>query len=118
VQAGPENDNEAANIASILERTPEMGAGAEIIFVEGYSSDGTYEAIEREIAANRAYCGDFDSFGDVDLLFGDARLDLKIAELPIRYPERTYGATNIQRWRHGWMLLRTVAFAALRLKFV
>jgi len=228
--------NEAGNIAAILERTPEMGAGTEIIFVEGHSRDGTYEAIEREIAAspgrrcqlhrqtgrgkgdavrlgyarasgevlmildadltvppedlprfyrallegkgefingvrlvypmereamrfanlvgnkffslafswllgqpikdtlcgtkvlwkrdyeaiaaNRAYFGDFDPFGDFDLLFGAARLNLKIAELPIRYRERTYGTTNIQRWRHGLMLLRMVAFAALRLKFV
>ncbi len=228
--------NEAGNIASVLGRTPEMGGGTEIIFVEGHSSDDTYEAIEREIAANpgrrcqlhrqpgkgkgdavrlgfaraggevlmildadltvppeelprfyraliegkgefingvrlvypmereamrfanllgnkffslafswllgqpikdtlcgtkvlwkqdyeaiaanRAYFGDFDPFGDFDLLFGAARLDLKIAELPIRYRERTYGTTNIQRWRHGWMLLRMVAFAAVRLKFV
>ena len=228
--------NEAGNIAAILERTPEMGAGPEIIFVEGHSRDGTYEAIEREIAAspgrrcqlhrqtgrgkgdavrlgyarasgevlmildadlsvppedlprfyrallegkgefingvrlvypmereamrfanlvgnkffslafswllgqpikdtlcgtkvlwkrdyeaiaaNRAYFGDFDPFGDFDLLFGAERLNLKIAELPIRYRERTYGTTNIQRWRHGLMLLRMVAFAALRLKFV
>ena len=228
--------NEAGNIAAILERTPEMGAGTEIIFVEGHSSDGTYEAIEREIganpgrrcqlhrqtgkgkgdavrlgyarasgevlmildadltvppeelprfyrallegkgefingvrlvypmeqeamrfvnllgnkffslafswllgqpikdtlcgtkvlwkrdyeaiAANRAYFGDFDPFGDFDLLFGAARLDLKIAELPIRYRERTYGTTNIQRWKHGWMLLRMVAFAAGKMKFV
>jgi SAM-dependent methyltransferase len=228
--------NEAGNIASVLGRTPEMGGGTEIIFVEGHSSDDTYEAIEREIAAhparrcqlhrqpgngkgdavrlgcacaggemlmildadltvppedlprfyraliegkgefingvrlvypmereamrfanllgnkffslafswllgqpikdtlcgtkvlwkqdyeaiaaNRACFGDFDPFGDFDLLFGAARLNLKIAELPIRYRERTYGTTNIQRWRHGWMLLRMVSFAAVRLKFV
>jgi len=228
--------NEAGNIAGILERTPEMGSGTELVFVEGHSSDDTYEVIEEEIAnfperrcqllrqsgngkgdamrlgfarvagdavmildadltvspedlprfyrallegkgefingvrlvypmeqqamrlanllgnklfsaafswllgqpikdtlcgtkvlwkrdyeaiaANRSYFGEFDPFGDFDLLFGAARLNLKIAELPIRYRERTYGTTNIRRWRHGWMLLKMVVFAAGRLKFV
>jgi glycosyltransferase involved in cell wall biosynthesis len=72
----------------------------------------------QEIAANRSYFGDFDPFGDFDLLFGAAHLDLKIVEVPIRYRERTYGTTNIQRWRHGWLLLRMCAFAATRIKFV
>jgi SAM-dependent methyltransferase len=49
------------------------------------------------IAANRAYFGELDPFGDFDLLFGAARLNLKIAELPVRYLERSYGVTNIQR---------------------
>ena len=228
--------NEAGNIASILERTPEMGSGSELIFVEGHSADDTYEVIEEEmanfperrcqllrqsgkgkgdavrlgfarasgevlmildadltvppedlprfyrallegkgefingvrlvypmehqamrlvnlfgnkllslafswllgqpikdtlcgtkvlwkrdheaIAANRSYFGDFDPFGDFDLLFGAARLNLSIVEVPIRYRERTYGTTNIRRWRHGWMLLKMVFFAAGRLKFV
>jgi SAM-dependent methyltransferase len=70
------------------------------------------------IVANRAYFGDFDPFGDFDLLFGAAKLNLKIADVPIRYRERTYGTTNIQRWSHGWLLLRMVAFAARKLKFV
>ena len=227
--------NEAGNIPHVLERMPEMGAGTEIIFVEGHSRDETYAAIEREvarhprrrcqvhrqagsgkgdavrlgfsratgavlmildadltvppedlprfyealrtgkgefvngvrlvyplegeamrfwnlvankffghafswlvgqpikdtlcgtkvlwkhdydlIAANRGYFGDFDPFGDFDLLFGAARLGLKIVDMPIRYGARTYGTTNIQRWRHGWLLLRMVAFAARRLKF-
>lgn len=71
-----------------------------------------------QIAANRAYFGDFDPFGDFDLLFGAAKLNLKIADVPIRYRERTYGTTNIQRWSHGWLLLRMVMFAARKLKFV
>jgi SAM-dependent methyltransferase len=70
------------------------------------------------IVANRAHFGDFDPFGDFDLLFGAARLNLKIADVPIRYRERTYGTTNIQRWKHGWLLLRMVCFAARKLKFV
>jgi len=70
------------------------------------------------IAAQRAYFGDFDPFGDFDLLFGAAKLNLKIADVPIRYRERTYGTTQIHRWRHGWLLLRMVVFAARKLKFV
>lgn len=227
--------NEEGNIPRILAEVPEMGAGTELIFVEGHSQDDTYAAIEREIArhperncrlfrqsgkgkgdavrlgfsqstgeilmildadltvpphdlprfydavhsgrgefingvrlvypmekqamrffnlvgnkffslafswllgqpikdtlcgtkvlsranyeriaANRAFFGDFDPFGDFDLLFGAAKLNLKIVEIPIRYRERTYGDTNIQRWRHGWVLLKMVVFAAGRIKF-
>ena len=228
--------NESGNIEAIFERTPEMGRGTELVFVEGHSHDDTYAALERairrhperqaqllrqagsgkgdavrlgfekargdvlmildadltvapedlprflsalesgkgefingvrlvypmqkqamrflnllgnkffslafswllgqsikdtlcgtkalwaadyrRIAAQRAYFGDFDPFGDFDLLFGAARLNLKIVDLPIRYRERTYGTTNIQRWRHGWLLLQMVLFAARRIKFV
>jgi ubiquinone/menaquinone biosynthesis C-methylase UbiE len=228
--------NEAGNVASIFARTPELGAATELIFVEGGSTDDTYEAIEREIAAhperrclllrqegegkgdavrlgfaraggdvlaildcdltvppedlprfvevlrsgkgdfangsrlvypleqeamrhlnivgnkffslafswllgqpikdtlcgmkvlrrtdyeaiaaNRSRFGDFDPFGDFDLLFGAAKLNLKIVDVPVRYRERAYGETNIARWRHGWLLLRMVAFAARRIKFV
>jgi SAM-dependent methyltransferase len=70
------------------------------------------------IAANRAYFGDFDPFGDFDLLFGAAHLNMKIVDVPVRYRDRTYGSTNIHRWRHGWLLLRMVLFAARKLKFV
>jgi glycosyltransferase involved in cell wall biosynthesis len=228
--------NEAGNIEQIFTRTPEMGAGTELVFIEGHSKDDTYQIIEQaiarhpqrrtqlarqegmgkgdavrlgfrmaqgdvlmildadltvppedlprffdalwkgdaefangvrlvypmekeamrffnllgnkffslafswmlgqpikdtlcgtkvltkanyeRIAAGRRYFGDFDPFGDFDLLFGAARLSLKIVDVPIRYRERTYGTTNIQRWRHGWLLIRMVAFAARRLKFV
>lgn len=228
--------NESGNIEAIFERTPEMGSGTELVFVEGHSSDDTFAKIQREIeahparcaqlmrqtgkgkgdavrlgferangdvlmildadltvapedlprfldalqsgkgefingvrlvypmqrqamrffnllgnkffslafswllgqsikdtlcgtkvlraddyrriAAQRHYFGDFDPFGDFDLLFGAARLNLKIIDMPIRYRERTYGTTNIQRWRHGWLLLRMVVFAARRIKFV
>ena len=70
------------------------------------------------IAANRSYFGELDPFGDFDLIFGAAKCNLKMLDLPIRYRERTYGETNIQRWRHGWLLLRMVVFAARRMKFV
>jgi glycosyltransferase involved in cell wall biosynthesis len=228
--------NEAGNIAAIFDRTPQMGRGTELVFVEGHSTDSTYDTIASEIARHsewrcqlirqtgkgkgdavrlgfaqahgdvlmildadltvapedlprfydalqsgkgdfingvrlvypmekqamrffnlignklfslafswllgqsvkdtlcgtkvlwaadyrrianqRAYFGDFDPFGDFDLLFGAAKLNLKIIDLPIRYRERTYGTTNIQRWRHGWLLLQMVVFAARRIKFV
>lgn len=71
-----------------------------------------------EIAGNRQHFGDFDPFGDFDLLFGAARLNLKIIDVPIRYRDRAYGATNINRWSHGWLLLRMVNFAARRIKFI
>src|SRR5205814_3606251 len=228
--------NEAGNIESIFARTPELGAGTEIIFVEGGSSDNTYEELQQAIAAhpekdsklfrqsgqgkadavrlgfskargdilvildadlttppedlahfvealtagkgdfangcrliypmeknamqffnlvgnkffslmftwllgqpikdtlcgtkaiwksdyellaaNRAYFGEFDPFGDFDLLFGAAKLNLKLVDIPVRYRNRTYGTTNIRRWKHSWLLLRMVAFAARRLKVV
>ncbi len=228
--------NEAGNIEAAVLRTPEMGAGTELIFVEGHSKDNTWEEIERvarehptrriktmrqggqgkgdavrmgfaaaegdlfiildadltvppeelpkfyaaiasgraefangsrlvypmekdamrflnmcanktfgilftwmlgqslkdtlcgtkvlrradyeRIVANRGYFGDFDPFGDFDLLFGAARLNMKIVDVPVRYRDRTYGSTNIHRWRHGWLLLRMVLFAGRKLKFV
>ncbi|MGD0914974.1 MAG: glycosyltransferase [Thermodesulfobacteriota bacterium] len=228
--------NEAGNISQIFERTPQMGRGTELVFVEGHSQDDTYSAIEQAIethpewqcqllrqtgagkgdavrlgfaeargevlmildadltvppedlprfyqvlrsgkgefvngvrlvypmekeamsffnllgnkffsmafswlleqkikdtlcgtkvlwkhhynmiVANRDYFGDFDPFGDFDLLFGAAKLNLKIVEMPIRYRERSYGATNISRWNHGWLLLKMVFFASRRIKFV
>ena len=70
------------------------------------------------IAQNRSYFGPFDPFGDFDLLFGAAKLNLKIVEVPIRYRSRTYGETNIHRWRHGWLLLKMAAVAARRIKFI
>ena len=69
------------------------------------------------IAANRSYFGDFDPFGDFDLLFGAAKLNLKIVDIPIRYRQRRYGTTNIDRWRHGALLLRMAVFAARKLRF-
>ena len=70
-----------------------------------------------QISKNREYFGDFDPFGDFDLIFGAAKLNLKIVDLPIRYRERIYGDTNISRWKHGLLLLRMVIFAAKKIKF-
>ncbi len=228
--------NEAGNMPALFDRVPDMGAGTELILVEGHSSDDTYGAIEREmearrrpltklfrqtgkgkgdavrlgfanatggvlmildadltvppedlprfyeawrsgkgdfingvrlvypmqdgamrffnlvgnkffslafswllgqsikdtlcgtkvlsrehyqiIAQNRAYFGEIDPFGDFDLIFGAAKYNLRIVDLPIRYRERVYGETNIQRWSHGMLLLRMVVLAMRRIKFV
>jgi SAM-dependent methyltransferase len=77
-----------------------------------------WRADYERIVAGRSYFGDFDPFGDFDLIFGAARLNLKIAEIPVRYRDRTYGETNISRWKHGWLLLRMSAVAARKLRFV
>jgi glycosyltransferase involved in cell wall biosynthesis len=71
-----------------------------------------------QLAKNRTYFGDFDPFGDFDLIFGSARMGLKIVEVPIAYRERTYGDTNISRWHHGVILLRMLIFAARKIKFI
>ena len=71
-----------------------------------------------KIAANRAYFGDFDPFGDFDLLFGATKLGLKIIDLPIRYRNRVYGDTNISRFKHGFLLIRMLFIAANKLKFI
>jgi SAM-dependent methyltransferase len=71
-----------------------------------------YEAI----AANRKYFGDFDPFGDFDLIFGASKLNLKVVEIPITYASRRYGETQISRFRHGVLLLGMVIFAFKKLK--
>lgn len=71
-----------------------------------------------KIVKNRNVFGDFDPFGDFDLLFGAAKLNLKIIDLPIRYRERTYGTTNISRFTHGWLLLKMAYFALKKFKFI
>lgn len=70
------------------------------------------------IIAGREYFGDFDPFGDFDLLFGAAKLNLKIVEIPIRYRERTYGQTQISRFKHGLLLFKMTFFALKKIKFI
>lgn len=228
--------DEAGNIPAIFERTPQMGKGTELVFVEGGSSDGTYEAIEKAmktqkshamvklmrqtgkgkgdavrlgfenasgsllmildadltvgpedlplfysawlngkadfingvrmvypmegqampfvnmlgnkffslaftyllgqpvkdtacgtkvltkkhyepILANRANFGNFDKFGDWDLLFGASKFNLKIIDVPIRYRDRMYGTTKMQKWRIGYLLSCMVIVGLKKLKF-
>ncbi len=72
-----------------------------------------YEIIKN----NRSYFGDFDPFGDFDLLFGAAKLNLKIVEVNVRYKDRQYGSTQISRFKHGLLLIRMTLFASRKLKF-
>lgn len=71
----------------------------------------------QNLAKNRPFFGEFDPFGDFDLLFGAYKLNLKIIDLPVRYRERKYGSTNISRFSHGLTLLKMGAFAAVKIKF-
>jgi SAM-dependent methyltransferase len=73
-----------------------------------------YEVLVRE----RAYFGNFDPFGDFDLIFGAAKQNLKIIETPIHYKARTFGETQISRFRDGWLLLKMVWFAYRKLKAI
>ena len=69
------------------------------------------------IKENRHYFGDFDPFGDFDLLFGAAKLNLKIVEVNVRYKDRQYGSTQISRFKHGLLLIRMTLFASKKMKF-
>ena len=89
------------------ERVTDTLCGTKVLWARDY----------RRIAANRKTFGDFDPFGDFDLLFGAANLGLKIREVPVRYRERTYGSTNIDRWRHGLLLARMALIGARKLRF-
>jgi glycosyltransferase involved in cell wall biosynthesis len=71
-----------------------------------------------KIKSGRSYFGNFDPFGDFDLLFGAAKLNLKIVEIPIRYRDREYGSTQISRFKHGWLLLKMSLFASKKIKFI
>lgn len=71
-----------------------------------------------KLAAHRKYFGEFDPFGDFDLIFGATRMALRMVEVPVHYRERTYGTTNIERWKQGFILLRMLRFAAARIKFL
>jgi len=92
----------------LSQRFKDTLCGTKVLFREDYE----------KITKNRSYFGEFDPFGDFDLIFGAAKLNLKIAEIPIRYRERTYGNTNIRRFRHGWLLLKMTLFAYNKIKAV
>jgi len=77
-----------------------------------------FRADYEKIQAGRSYFGDFDPFGDFDLIFGAVKQNLKVVEVPIRYRERTYGKTNISRFSHGWLLLKMTIFAYRKIKAI
>ncbi len=90
------------------QRLTDTLCGTKVITKENY----------KKIDANRSYFGDFDPFGDFDLIFGASKLNLKTVEVPIRYAARKYGETQISRFRHGWLLLKMVLFAYKKLKII
>jgi len=77
--------------------------GTKVLFKKDYE----------KIAKNRSFFGNFDPFGDFDLLFGAAKLNFKIVDMPVHYKSRIYGSTQIRRFLHGWILL-CMSFLALR----
>ncbi len=89
------------------QRLKDTLCGTKVLFRQDYE----------KIQDNRHYFGNFDPFGDFDLLFGAAKLNLKITEIIVRYREREYGSTQISRFRHGWLLIKMSLFAAGKLKF-
>ena len=82
--------------------------GTKVLFKKDY----------KDIAKERDYFGDFDPFGDFDLLFGAAKNNLKIVEIPVHYLERKYGTTQISRFKHGFMLFKMVILAMKKIKFI
>jgi len=90
------------------QRITDTLCGTKVLFKEDYE----------KILKNRNYFGDFDPFGDFDLLFGASKLCLKIVEVPIRYGDREYGTTNINRFRDGLLLFKMCLFAMRKIKFV
>jgi hypothetical protein len=90
------------------QRLKDTLCGTKVLFIKDYEL----------IKANRKYFGEFDSFGDFDLLFGAAKLNLKIVEVIVRYRHREYGTTQISRFKHGWLLIRMSLFAARKNKFI
>ena len=88
------------------QRLKDTLCGTKVLLKENY----------QKISENRHYFGEFDPFGDFDLLFGASKLNLKIVEIPIRYQAREYGETNISRFKHGWLLIKMSVFALTKMK--
>ena len=82
--------------------------GTKVIFRKDYE----------KLVSNQNFFGDFDPFGDFDLIFGAYKLNLHMVEIPIRYRERTYGSTNISRFRNGMVLLKMCFFGLRKIKFI
>jgi len=91
---------------TLEQRLKDTLCGTKVLFRRDY----------QRIAEQRGFFGDFDPFGDFDLLFGAAKQNLKIVELPVRYRARTYGETKISRFRHGAILGQMTLLALRRFK--
>lgn len=92
----------------LSQRLKDTLCGTKVISSENY----------KKLKVNRSYFGNFDPFGDFDLIFGSSKLNLKLVEVPIRYRARKYGETNISRFSHGWLLIRMMFYAMNKIKFV
>ncbi|MCL4229392.1 glycosyltransferase [Candidatus Dependentiae bacterium] len=89
------------------QRITDTLCGTKVLFKKDY----------QDIVCNRSYFGEFDPFGDFDLLFGAAKLNRKIVDMPVHYKSRSYGTSQISRFRGGFMLLMMslVAFKKFKL---
>jgi hypothetical protein len=94
-------------LSSILgQRLKDTLCGTKVLFRRDYE----------RISAARSFFGEFDPFGDFDLLFGAAKQNLKIVEMPVRYRARKYGDTKISRFTNGAQLARMTAYAFRKFK--
>jgi SAM-dependent methyltransferase len=91
----------------LRQRLKDTLCGTKVIWTQDYA----------RLKAGRSYFGNFDPFGDFDLLFGASKLNLKIVEVPVRYQERSYGSSNIAHVKEGLILARMCAYAARKLRF-
>lgn len=92
----------------LRQRLKDTLCGTKVIWKQDYE----------RLKAGRSYFGDFDPFGDFDLLFGASKLNLKIVEVPVRYQERTYGTSNIAHVKEGLILAQMCLYAARKLRFI
>ena len=92
----------------LSQRFKDTLCGTKVLFRKDYE----------KIQVNRGYFGEFDPFGDFDLIFGAVKQNLKVVEIPIGYRERSYGRSNISRFRHGWLLLKMVIFAFRKIRAI
>jgi SAM-dependent methyltransferase len=92
----------------LRQRLKDTLCGTKVIWKQDYE----------RLKAGRSYFGNFDPFGDFDLLFGASKLNLKIVEVPVRYQERTYGSSNIAHVKEGLILARMCLYAARKLRFI
>lgn len=92
----------------LRQRLKDTLCGTKVIWKQDYE----------RLKAGRSYFGDFDPFGDFDLLFGASKLNLKIVEVPVRYQERSYGTSNIAHVKEGLILAQMCLYAARKLRFI
>ena len=60
--------------------------------------------------------GNFDPFGDFELIFGVVKNNLKVVEVPVTYRPREYGKTKTHPFKHGYVLLKMFWLALRQFK--